>query len=194
MNKFNEKPKDKYPGAFVAPPNQISDKPKVKINGVPIMVCRNANDFDYKRLYPSLAQEMNTAPNTQIGMIEIPEQIFANENPTNYDKFSRAGTYVENLASRNYLDFCQRWLHLGGYQDVYDDIVEYYTTKKTPVNKTLDLNLSRGIRDVVFRLHPGELLPIAQRHTGLFKIVDRYIPMPKEVEDKLEEYRMGMKL
>lgn len=194
VNKFNEKPTEKYAGAFVAPPAQVSDIPKIKINGVPIPVYRNANDFDYKRLYPSLTQEFNMAPNTQVGMIEIPNQIYENENPNKEEKFSRAGAYVENLASQNYLEFCKRWLHMGGFREVYDDIVEYFTTKKTPLNGTMDLQLSQGIRDIAFRLHKGENLPIVQRHKGPIKIVDRYLAMPKHIEDRVDEYRKAMKL
>jgi len=194
INKFNEKPTGKYPGAFVADPLNISDKPKSKINGTPVAVYKDANDFDYKRLYPSLAQEFNMAPNTQIGMIQLPDQIYWNENPLKNEKFSRAGTFVENLASHNYLEFSRRWMNLGSYEDVYDDIVEYFTLKKTPNNGTLDLNLSRGIRDIAFRIKPGELLQIAERHTGLIKIADRYVAMPKEVEDKVDEYRKVMSL
>jgi DNA polymerase elongation subunit (family B) len=194
VNKFNEKPTEKYAGAFVADPIKVSDVPKVKINGVPVMVYKNANDFDYKRLYPSITQEFNMAPNTQVGMIEIPNTIYAGENPNNDPKFSRAGAYVEDLASRNYLDFCKRWLNLGGYREVYDDIVEYFTMKKTPSNGTMDLKLSMGIRDIAFRLHKGENLPIVQRHKGNIKIVDRYLAMPKHIEDRVDEYRKAMKL
>ena len=32
--------------AYVADPKLVSDKPKKKINGRPIMVCNNLNDFD----------------------------------------------------------------------------------------------------------------------------------------------------
>lgn len=193
-NKFNKKPEEKFPGAFVAPPTLVSDTAKVKIGGIPIRVYKNANDFDYKRLYPSIAQEFNTAPNTQIGMIQIPEQIYKYENPNNDETFSRAGMYVEDLASKNYLLFCHRWLNMGNYREVYDDIVEYFTNVKTPNNGTMDLRLSQGIRDIAFRLKENELLPIVQRHKGPIKIVDRYLAMPKEVEVKLDEYRKGMRL
>lgn len=45
VNKSNEKVG--FAGAFVADPKKVSDKPKVKINGQPIMVCDNLDDFDY---------------------------------------------------------------------------------------------------------------------------------------------------
>lgn len=45
INKNN--PKQKFPGAFVADPALISDKPKKKINGRPINVTDTLDDFDY---------------------------------------------------------------------------------------------------------------------------------------------------
>lgn len=194
VNKFNDKPTEKFPGAFVADPNLVSDIPKLKVNGKPIMVCRNANDFDYKRLYPSLTQEFNMAPNTQIGMIQMPEQIMPVENPNGIEKYSREGTYIENLASHNWIDFANRWLHLGNYKEVYDDIVEYWTKKKTPFNGTLDLKLSQGIRDVAYRVHKDQPIQIVQRvdTTKPIHIVDRYLAMPKEVSDKMDEIIGGI--
>ena len=44
INKSNEK--EGFPGAYVADPLKVSDLPKKKINGNPIMVCNNLNDFD----------------------------------------------------------------------------------------------------------------------------------------------------
>ena len=52
---------------------------KLKYDGMPpkpINVMHNANDFDYKALYPSLMRENNIAPNTIIGMIQIPKRIY----------------------------------------------------------------------------------------------------------------------
>ena len=43
-NKSNEK--TGFPGAYVADPKLVSDKPKKKINGRSIMVCNNLDDFD----------------------------------------------------------------------------------------------------------------------------------------------------
>lgn len=71
INRFGKKPDEKFSGAFVADPTKISDKNKVRINGQPIYKYNNGNDFDYKRLYPSLMQEFNMATNTQVGKIFI---------------------------------------------------------------------------------------------------------------------------
>ena len=44
VNKSNEKVG--FPGAFVADPTLVSDKPRVKIDGRPTMLCDNLDDFD----------------------------------------------------------------------------------------------------------------------------------------------------
>lgn len=72
------------------------------------------------------------APNTQIGMVEIPNQIYENENPSGDDKFSRGGAFLEDLRSGDYLDFCKRWFKMGGYLELYYDLQEYFTTIKNP--------------------------------------------------------------
>lgn len=69
-NKWNHEP-DKFLGALVGDPLKTSDYAKIKIDGTPIMVCDNLQDFDFKSLYPSDMIEFNIAPNTQIGRINI---------------------------------------------------------------------------------------------------------------------------
>ena len=98
------------------------------------------------------------------------------------------------LFSHNWIDFANRWLHLGNYKEVYDDIVEYWTKKKTPFNGTLDLKLSQGIRDVAYRVHKDQPMQIVQRVdiTKPIHIVDRYMAMPKEVSDKMDEIIGGI--
>lgn len=44
-NKSNEKVG--FAGAYVADPKLLSDKPKMKINGIPVMLTNNLDDFDY---------------------------------------------------------------------------------------------------------------------------------------------------
>lgn len=127
-NRRNEKPLVKFPGAFVADPILISDIPKMKINGIPVMLFDNLDDFDYARLYPSILQEFNIAPNTQIGKLILKDKIYDGENRSKSDKYSREGQFMEDLQSHVFLEFGQRWLNLGGYEDLYDDIIEYFNT------------------------------------------------------------------
>jgi hypothetical protein len=44
-NKWNEKP-EKYQGALVEDPRTVSEYPKIKVFGIPILLCDNATDYD----------------------------------------------------------------------------------------------------------------------------------------------------
>lgn len=171
INKSNAKPA-KFPGAFVADPLKISDKEKVKVNGNPINLYRNTNDFDYKRLYPSLLQESYMAPNTQIGMMYIDEKIHDFENRSNDDKFRRAGGFVEDLASGNYLEFCNRWLKLPDYKTLLKSVIWYYTHMDDSINNVLGSHDSYGNKRVI-RYYVNQLRsPIVRHneHTGISPI------------------------
>lgn len=135
-NKANPKPEQKYPGAFVGDPLKVSNYSMFKTSdGQVFMVFDNLDDFDYASLYPSILREFNMAPNTQIGMIKIDEKIYENENPTNNDKYSRSGAFLEDLQSGVYLEFCKRWFNLAGYGELYEDVEEYFTKIKDPFSQ-----------------------------------------------------------
>ena len=122
VNKWNEKPKEKFPGALVGNPKNNNDYSKRRINGRPVGIVDNLLDFDYKSLYPSIMGEDNIAPNTQIGKIILPVQVYKNENKYNYDKWTRAGEYIENFTSENHIEFCHRWFHLASYEEFLQDL------------------------------------------------------------------------
>ena len=126
-NRWNEKP-PKFLGALVGDPRNTNDYSKLKINGNAIWVCDNCVDFDFRSLYPYIDLEFNIAPNTQIGRIVIPEKVYYDENAYSIEeeKYSRGGEFVENLVTDNELEFCNRWLHLGNFLDVINDIDEFY--------------------------------------------------------------------
>lgn len=132
VNKWNEKPATKYPGAMVGDPLHNSDYAVLYINGQPTLLAANVIDYDYKSLYPSITLENNMAPNTQIGRIELPDPISYMEHPDMYAsnedpaKYSRSGEFLENMMSGNHLEFCKRWLHLGDFHEVEDDMFEYF--------------------------------------------------------------------
>lgn len=46
VNKFNVKPAEKFPGAFVAEPRQLNDHSKLRVYGRPIDIVENCVDFD----------------------------------------------------------------------------------------------------------------------------------------------------
>lgn len=69
--------------------------------------------------------EFNIAPNTQIGRIEIDEQVYDNENVYGLDKYSRSGEFIENMVSDNIIEFCKRWFGLAGIMEFIEDMKEY---------------------------------------------------------------------
>lgn len=130
VNRWNEKP-PKYLGALVGNPLHTDNYSKLTIDGRPIWICDNLQDYDYKSLYPSIMIEFNIAPNTQIGRIMIDHQIYDHENtykiPT--DQYSRGGEFVDNMVVDNEIEFCKRWFKLGGIKEVIEDIDEFYMNK-----------------------------------------------------------------
>lgn len=139
-NRSNEKP-PKFPGAHVGDPLNNTSYSKIKVNGVPINVANNLDDFDYKSLYPSVMREFNIAPNTQIGKIIIDQEVHENENPFKYDKYCRSGQFLEDFRSGNIVEFCHRWLHLANYEEFLEDMKEYMDRYGTINPHPMDNNL-----------------------------------------------------
>ena len=74
---------------------------------------------------------------TMEGKILLPEQIDPKENRFNNNYFDRGVWFIEDYVSGNRLDFCHRYLNLGTYEDVYDDIIEFFSTRKNPLSGSL---------------------------------------------------------
>lgn len=121
-----------YEGAYVADPTKFADSAKDVVNGKPIMRASNAVDFDFTRLYPSITQEYNMAPNTLIGYINIPHPIYDGENSINNPKYTRSGQFIEDMTSDNPLEAMHRWFHLANFKEMYSDIIEYFNTVEVP--------------------------------------------------------------
>lgn len=126
VNRWNDQP-DKFAGALVGDPMRTDNYSKIKAGDRFIMVCDNLQDFDFKSLYPSIDIENNIAPNTQIGRIEIANQVYDHENVYCKENYSRGGEYIENLRTDNHIEFCHRWLHLANFTEMLEDIKEYNT-------------------------------------------------------------------
>ena len=147
-NKIFEIEKPRFPGAYVSNPIFLGDYSKRKLNGVPILAFDNCDDFDYTRLYPSETNNFNMAPNTQLGKIDIPEPCFENDSYLN-DKvnsiserkfpYNRGGAFVEDMSSRNWIIFGNRWLHLANYNELIEDVNNYYTLERVTNRDLYDL-------------------------------------------------------
>jgi len=70
--------------------------------------------------------EFNIAPNTQIGKIEIENRIHMKENPYMDEKYNRGADFLDNLATDNYIEFANRWFGLASFQQILDDIDEFF--------------------------------------------------------------------
>lgn len=177
VNKSNEKVG--FAGAFVADPKNVSDKPKVKINGNPINICDNANDFDYKALYPSEIDENNMSAPTMLAKIIFNEPITKVENKFNNNYYDRSVWFIEDYISGNRLDFCNRYMNFGTYSEVYNDIIEYFTKVKDPIRglqyydsidgmrylcrKVVDNKAGRVIAKVVDNTQPRIIATVQER-------------------------------
>ena len=114
-----------FKGAFVANPKNITDYSKLRIAGRPVMLFDNMIDYDYKALYPSSMRQDNMAANTMIGFIDIPSQVYPNENRYNLDRFVRGGSFLEDLQSHVWLEFGSRWFGLPDYKKLYNEVKVY---------------------------------------------------------------------
>lgn len=143
VNKNNKKVR--FPGAWVSDPTKNGPYSKMVVNGVPISVYNNLNDFDFKALYPSITSENNMSPNTIIAHITIENMVYALENRFGRDdyKYKREGQFLEDLQSHQWLEFYHRWFHLASVSEMYDDVIEFFTNECHARGK-LDIHNSRG--------------------------------------------------
>lgn len=127
-------PKVSFPGAFVADPKLNSDYSKRRINGRPVSIFDNLDDFDYKSLYPSITSEFNMSRSTLIAHVNIPNKVYEFENRFHRDdiKWKREAQFMDDLQSHNWIEFFHRWFHFAGYEEMYDDVIEYFTKIKYP--------------------------------------------------------------
>ena len=70
--------------------------------------------------------EFNIAPHTQLGRVIIPNKVYEDENHYNNPKYERAGEYIENLTCDNIIEFCHRWMGLANFNEILEDMAEYY--------------------------------------------------------------------
>ena len=124
-NRNNPEPPG-YAGAIVHDPTHTDETNRMKINGIAIWLVDNLIDFDYKSLYPSIMLEFNIAPNTQIGAVVIPDQVYHDENPYKDPKYTRGGDFLDLMASDSDLELGNRWFGLASFTEMIDDIDEYF--------------------------------------------------------------------
>lgn len=142
-NRGTKPPDKKFPGAFVADPSQVNDTSRVRIDGHPVNLFDNLDDFDYSSLYPSVMRQFNMAPNTQIAMVEIPDKIHDNENRRNDEKWSRAEAFMEDFQSNEWIEFCSRWLAYPTFSELVNYLEHYFTEKCMPGPRFRSVNTGK---------------------------------------------------
>ena len=120
--------KERIRGALVGNPLNTNDYSKLRARDQVINVCDNLVDFDYKAMHPSMTLQNNMSPNTQIGCIEIPEQIYEYENRFGVEVWHRQEDFAEAITTQNILILCSRWFRLANYKELYNDVIEYFNT------------------------------------------------------------------
>lgn len=148
------KNKKEFGGALVGDPTHNSDYSKVKIGNQCVNIIDNADDYDFKALYPSIQRENNMAPNTQIGKIIIPDPVHVYENPYNYEYYDRGGQFIEDFISEDVVSFSNRWLNFPTFREYVDHLYKYFTTIDTPSNLHWDH------RQLMVKIPDGYLKPL----------------------------------
>lgn len=181
-NRNNPKP-PKFLGALVHDPTHSNDYSRLKIGGRAIWVCDNLQDYDYKSLYPSTTLEFNIAPNTQIGKIIIPDKVYDKENLYNIEeeKYSRGGEFIENMVTDNEIEFCKRWFHLAGFNELLDDINEYFENKVFSNMNYIEAVNSFGDKlecPIIPTINKGIVQPLLfdERYSGIIQPLQFKIP------------------
>ena len=125
INKFKEKKKEKFPGAFVADPNLASDRSKYVIDGRPVMLFNNLIDYDFSSLYPSIIREFNLGPNTQIGKIK-----FQFENLDDKENEDIGQHFIQDYVTHDSLNFCHKYMGLPNFEEMIKTIQQLISSKK----------------------------------------------------------------
>ena len=176
LNKFKPKPEGKYEGAFVADPILYSDKNKDRLNnGTVINRCSNVDDFDFKALYPSETREHGMAPNTLIGYIAMPNKIYYNENSIHNPKYTRSGQFIEDFISDNPILFGHRWFKLANTMQMFNDVIEYFTSKEVPFNPVYNY-LSPKIIPIYVYDKDAKINPIFEVTKEQLELMNKSIP------------------
>lgn len=183
INRFNQKPDDKIPGAFVAKPTLISNKNKVLMKNIHIMKFYNGDDFDYKALYPSLLREFNMSIATQIGMIQMDDPAYKGHA---YLRLGNGGNFTENLASYNFIEFCHRWLYMPDVEHMLNMVNDYFKIMRTPLYKERtgvvpNLPMDKSHKIVMYQV--DKTRPVAFKR-----------PMPEWVKEEVNKIRRSIPL
>lgn len=89
------------------------------------------------------------SPPTMHGKVFIEEILDPRENRFNNDYFDRTIWFIEDLISNDALTFGNRYLHLASYEELYDDIIEFFKNIKNPNRGLRHQDFVDGLRYMV---------------------------------------------
>jgi DNA polymerase elongation subunit (family B) len=115
---LREHPEGKIKGAFVADPNLVDNIGMKVLNMLSQFMFENCIDFDLSSLYPSIILALNISPETCYGKIDIRD---AEGNDI-------GGEFVEDFASRDYVNFVQKWFNVAKLEEMIAELSEKPTT------------------------------------------------------------------
>jgi len=176
VNKFKSRPTEKFPGALVGNPLNIEQDNLVKtpLNTF-IRIAENVIDFDFKALYPSIMEENNIAPNSEIGKITIKDKPFKEVNPFGNTRFNDGGLFLEDYSSDNIIEFTRRWFQLPDVLEMINSIDKYFDENEP-------LYDHKGYDPIT-----GLVRPFRVRTSELFKpfSIDDFIHKPFSIQESM---------
>jgi len=109
---LHEHPDGKIKGAFVANPNLVGNIGMKILNALSKFMFENCIDFDLSSLYPSIILALNISPETCYGKICIEDN----------DDIDVGGDFVADYASRDYVNFANKWLGVASLDEMIKEL------------------------------------------------------------------------
>jgi len=114
----------------------------------------------YKSLYPSLIRQFNLAAHTQVGMLIIPDKIYALENKMHSSTYTRGGAFFEDFAVQNWLDIGSRWFGLMNYEQLVYFVHKVCMEEIKPRNYLIGFENTTGTKTIPFDNTVGPIYPL----------------------------------
>lgn len=124
------------------------------------------------------------ATENQIGKIIIEEPLHDKDNRFGDPRYDRGGAFIEDFQPHMWLEFCERWLHLAGYADLIDDIIEYYNTQAYTTTPLYDFRWENGVA-----LEKG-FMKVNGLGMGMSKVVNLEKPFIKRIQPDFTPIKM----